>query len=254
MSVANGMDSVFAGCCNDESDFDVLFDREDSLIDTVNGVNESGDPLTGVDFADLHQTDDEATAKDVKEYDADDEKMGAPNPEGTKETEEPDNSVKGEVDKESEADKFIDSDTKEPEVKEDDDVTDNIEKVMESFEEESEYVKKEEKSDADKFIDSDTKEPEVKDGDDVTDNIEKVMESFEEGSKYVKEGCDVKDEIENEDEPVDEASADADVTKEVDVDYDEETEVLDAALGTNSSSDYSYDPSDEELIDDVMNN
>lgn len=209
MSVANGMDSVFAGCCNDESDFDVLFDREDSLIDTVNGVNESGDPLTGVDFADLHQTDDEATAKDVKEYDADDEKMGAPNPEGTKETEEPDNSVKGEVDKESEADKFIDSDTKEPEVKEDDD---------------------------------------------VTDNIEKVMESFEEGSKYVKEGCDVKDEIENEDEPVDEASADADVTKEVDVDYDEETEVLDAALGTNSSSDYSYDPSDEELIDDVMNN
>ena len=80
------------------------------------------------------------------------------------------------------------------------------------------------------------------------------MESFEEGSKYVKVGCDVKDEIENEDEPVDVASADADVTKEVDVDYDEETEVLDAALGTNSSSDYSYDPSDEELIDDVMNN
>ena len=226
MSVAKGMDSVFAGCCNDESDFDVLFDREDSLIDTVNGVNESGDPLTGVDFADLHQTDDEATAKDVKEYDADDEKMGAPNPEGTKETEEPDNSVKGEVDKESEADKFIDSDTKEPEVKEDDDVTDNIEKVMESFESESEYVKKEEKSDADKFIDSDTKEPEVKDGDDV---------------------------IENENEPVDEAAADADVAKEVDIDYDEETEVLDAALGTNSSSDYSYDPSDEDLIDDVMN-
>lgn len=77
------MDSVFCGSAADDAEFDAIFDQEDSLIDTVNGVDESGDPLTGVDFPDLHQTDDESDVDDVRDYDADDDDFGAPNPEGT---------------------------------------------------------------------------------------------------------------------------------------------------------------------------
>lgn len=106
----SNMDTVFAVNANDELEFDTVFDTEDSLIDTVNGVNESGDPLTGADFEDLHQTEDEATVDDVKdELGPDhDEKMGATNPEGSKEAEVLDVSVKGEVNKDSDADKLYD--------------------------------------------------------------------------------------------------------------------------------------------------
>lgn len=102
------LDSVFDDCTEKELDFDVIFDEDDSLIDTVNGVNESGDPLTGVDFEDLHQTQDDATKKDVEDElgPGHDEKMGAPNPEGSKEAEVTDNSVKGQVGKPSDADDF----------------------------------------------------------------------------------------------------------------------------------------------------
>lgn len=106
----SNMDTVFAVNANDELEFDTVFDTEDSLIDTVNGVNESGDPLTGADFEDLHQTEDEATVDDVKEElgPDHDEKMGATNPEGSKEAEVLDVSVKGEVNKDSDADKLYD--------------------------------------------------------------------------------------------------------------------------------------------------
>lgn len=103
--ITKNMDSVFDNSMNDTVEFDVLFDQEDSLIDTVCGVDESGNPLTGVDFDTLHQTHDDATVKDVKDVEADDDKFGAPNPEGTKKAEVGDNTAKGELGKESDGDK-----------------------------------------------------------------------------------------------------------------------------------------------------
>ena len=50
MKVAKNMDSVFANSTQDELDFDVLFPDDDTIIDFVAGVDESGIPLTGPDF------------------------------------------------------------------------------------------------------------------------------------------------------------------------------------------------------------
>ena len=50
MKAAKNMDSVFANCTQDELDFDVLFDYDDTIIDFIAGVDESGIPLTGPDF------------------------------------------------------------------------------------------------------------------------------------------------------------------------------------------------------------
>ena len=108
--ISKNMDSVFDQCTENELDFDVVFDQEDCLIDTVAGVNESGDPVTGSDdFEVMHQTADEATPKDIEDElgEGHDVDNGAPNPEGTEKAEVEDVSVKGEVDKPSEADKFI---------------------------------------------------------------------------------------------------------------------------------------------------
>lgn len=207
MKVADNMDSVFANRVEDIDDFDVMFDQEDSLIDTVNGVNESGDPLTGVDFEDLHQTQDDSTANDVKNVAADDNDMGADDLEGTNEPEKLDTSVKGQENKDSDADEFFEKDTKDPEPKVDADVNDNIEKVIESDEPET-------------FI---------------TDDIEKELEN-----EAQVEAAEV---------------ADADVVQAVDGEFDDDAEVIDAAMGVNTSvSKYEYDPSDEDLINNVMNN
>lgn len=212
MKVADNMDSVFASRIDESDDFDVMFDQEDSLIDTVNGVNEAGDPLTGVDFEDLHQTQDDATVNDVKDVPADDDKMGAPNPEGTKDPEDLDVSVKGEVNKDSEADKFFEGETKDPEPKPEEDVNDNIEKVIESEEPEG-------------FL---------------TDEIEKELENEAQSeAAVVKEG----------------EVADPDVVSAVDGEFDDDSDAIDAAMGVSVPvSKYEYDPSDEDLINNVMNN
>lgn len=67
LTACKNMDSVFDDCTNDELDFDVIFDEDDELIDSVCGVKENGDPLTGVDFEDLHNTDDEAKPDDLRD-------------------------------------------------------------------------------------------------------------------------------------------------------------------------------------------
>lgn len=207
MKVADNMDSVFANRVEDIDDFDVMFDQEDSLIDTVNGVNESGDPLTGVDFEDLHQTQDDSTADDVKDVAAEDNDMGADDVEGTKEPEKLDTSVKGEENKDSNADEFFNKDTKDPEPNPEANVNDNIEKVIESEE-------------AETFI---------------TDEIE--------------------EELENEAQVEAAEVADPDVVKAVDGEFDDDSEVIDAAMGVSTPvSKYEYDPSDEELINNVINN
>lgn len=76
-------DSVFDMSAEEENEFDTVFDQEDSLIDSVVGCNENGDPLTGVDFDDLHQEEDDATHDDFEDDLQKEEEMGAPNPEGT---------------------------------------------------------------------------------------------------------------------------------------------------------------------------
>lgn len=48
--VANGMDSVFDLSAQNELDYDVMFDDEDTIIDTIAGVDEAGVPLTGPDY------------------------------------------------------------------------------------------------------------------------------------------------------------------------------------------------------------
>ena len=68
MNAAKNMDTIFAQCTADDLDFDVFFDQEDSLIDTVNGVNESGDPLTGSDdFELIHQTEEDVDVDDIRD-------------------------------------------------------------------------------------------------------------------------------------------------------------------------------------------
>ena len=100
-------DSVYDKCAEEELEFDVVFDQEDSLIDTVAGVNENGDPVTGA--------------------------------EGTDEVEVEDNSVKGDLNKDSEADKFVEDSEKEYHEEDDSDkgvdpecVTNTIEKEIDS--------------------------------------------------------------------------------------------------------------------------
>ena len=50
MNAAKNMDSVFAACTESELDFDVMFDDDDSIIDSIAGVDEAGNLLTGEDF------------------------------------------------------------------------------------------------------------------------------------------------------------------------------------------------------------
>jgi hypothetical protein len=112
MEVAKNMDSVFADCTESELEFDVFFDQEDQLIDTVVGVDESGDPLTGVDFEELHQTDDDATVKDIKDElgpDSPENNMGAKELEGTNEADLNDDQTIDNLEKNGEscADKVI---------------------------------------------------------------------------------------------------------------------------------------------------
>lgn len=263
---AKNMDSVFSGATESDAEFDVMFDQEDSLIDTVNGVNEAGEPLTGVDFDQLHQTDDDATVKDVKDNTADDNDMGADNPEGTKSSELDDASVEGEVGKESEADKFHgDAESEYQDGKDKgsepdpEDIEKTIDKVVEgtdlddvllgdedddNFEEgcASKEPVKEEKSE----------EPEVKEEPGV-DN-----EPVEEKSLLIDS---IEEEIEKEkDKPVEESKLLDDDVEAVDSsDLDDENEVIDAAIGSgkkskkNISSKYDYETSDEDLIDMAIN-
>ena len=104
--MAKGYDSVFDGYNTD--DFDAIFDQEDSLVDTVNGCNEAGDPLTGVDFDELHQTEDDDDSDIEDEFGPDhDNRFGARHPEGAQDDYPEDNNKYGSYSKSSEADSFL---------------------------------------------------------------------------------------------------------------------------------------------------
>lgn len=233
MSVTNSMDSVFAGCTEDELDFETMFDQEDSLIDTVNGVNENGDPLTGVDFEELHQTQDDSTVADVKDGEADDNLMGAKGIEGTNEPNPDDNSVKGELGKKSDADElygnaeedYQEKDEKNPPKPDDGDVTNTIDKVIEG-------------GDIDDVLDGEDDEPVVDEGC---------------GKKPCKEGAE--EDIENEKDAVSEAGDiddELDAETEEDIDDNEIENAVSEEVG-ESGGKYSYDVSDEDLIDAAIN-
>ena len=53
--VAKNMDSVFADCTDSELSFETMFDEDDSLIDLVAGVDESGEYITGPNPEDNYQ-------------------------------------------------------------------------------------------------------------------------------------------------------------------------------------------------------
>lgn len=210
MEVAKNMDSVFGIAADDSLDFDIMFDQDDSLVDLVNGFNEAGDPLTGVDFVDLHQTQDDATPDDVRDVQSDDQPMGAKNIEGSKEVKPEDNSLSNaDLNKDSEADKFIDNADKDYQDGKDqgtapkaDNVTDVVDKVIEGADEAptgAEGTKPAEvldttvtqadlnkDSDADKFIDNADKDYQADkdqgpkpDEDSVEDTIVKAVEATE---------------------------------------------------------------------------
>lgn len=246
MSMTDNMDSVFANCTADEQEFDTIFDTEDSLIDTVAGVNESGDPITGADFEDLHQTEDDATVKDVQdELGPDhDEKLGAKDPEGSKEAEVLDTSVKdSEVNKDSDADKFYGDaedqyqDQKDSTSKVDDsDVTGTIEKSVDESADEC--------KDCDRDIDA---ELNADDGDDS-----EVKESADGEDRDIDAELNADDDDDDIDSELNEASRVK--TKDVDDSEDEDIEsVANEKIGKKASTDLSYDIEDEELLDLVLN-
>ena len=237
-NISKTIDSVFGDCTENELEFDTIFDQEDCLIDTVNGVNESGDPLTGTDFEELHQTDDDATPEDIKDElgEGHDTKNGSPDPEGAEKEEQVDTSVKGEVDKPSDADKFhgdseeeYQDDSKDPKPEEND-VTGTIDKAVE------------EGLDIDHILDpvaetADNKEDQLDEGDPVQESnpdIDSVLDPVGEASGA---DTDVKDIVD------DEQSSDS-----VDID-----KILDGDDSSSGTSNLNYDLSDEDLIDIAIN-
>lgn len=59
MAYTDQFDSVFDQSSDDALDFDVMFDEDDALVDSVEGIKEDGTPLTGDEFEDVHLSDDE---------------------------------------------------------------------------------------------------------------------------------------------------------------------------------------------------
>ena len=74
MKTAKNIDSVFANCTQDELDFDLIFDKDDLIIDYIAGVDEAGIPFTGPDYdytrilkeADMLEDIDDQEARDGK--------------------------------------------------------------------------------------------------------------------------------------------------------------------------------------------
>ena len=74
MKEAKNMDSVFANCTQEELDYDLIFDNDDTIIDFIAGVDESGELLTGPNFdyskileeVDMLEDQDDKEARDGK--------------------------------------------------------------------------------------------------------------------------------------------------------------------------------------------
>lgn len=70
--ITSKMDSVFDDVVDSVTDFDVMFDEDDHLVDVVEGFASNGKPLTGDEFEDIHLSDDEKGDPDST-FDLDDD-------------------------------------------------------------------------------------------------------------------------------------------------------------------------------------
>lgn len=219
------MDSVFNNCAEDDLEFDTLFDQEDSLIDTVNGVNEAGEPLTGSDFGTLHQEENDSCCpvKQMKDElgPGHDTKYGSPNPEGADDDFELlDNSLGQNLNKESDADKFHGNS-------------------------EEDYQSLDKYKDPDENDLSGTINSSIKEGEDIDSQLDDGEPSGGDG--------DIDSELDG--ESISESKKVKDIDSELDrknVDDQDIDSVLDDS-SSGSTPDLKYNISDEELIDMAMN-
>lgn len=211
----NNLDSVFSQQTESDLEFETVFDKEDSLIDLVAGFTESGDPVTGDEFATLHQTDDNATPDDLRdELQGNDTNDYKENPAGTTDYDYDDNSVKGEIGKDSDADKFYGDSENEYQTMNDSKPT--------------------------KFLEGNDIDDELDDEVDIDKELDDE-EDKEESSK------DIDDELDDEEESLEESSKDIDdILDDSDIDAVEKD-------SSKSSMDLSYSTSDEDLIDMAIN-
>ena len=322
-SKSNNFDSVFTSYNDEDIEFDTIFDQEDELVDTVNGVNESGIPLTetdvpmaGVKDSDLHQTDEDTTVPQFRDQVQDDTEYPS-NAEGTTDEDIEDELLNRTND--SEAGEFYDNAEEEYQDNEDlgsqnqqinnlDDEIDQIaaEAAAENFYNNSDKDYQEgkdkgatknvdpsellkqidkyacsESADIDDILGSynETDDPEIEDDEDV----DAILDSDSDGVE--NEGChkentdasgedaggDEEENIEESSDPLNslleefltEGKKEKDPTVDKDVqdiedaeseDYDLDIDALLDKEKTNSkSAGLDYDPSDEELIDLVLN-
>jgi hypothetical protein len=146
-------DRIFADCKDGEEDFDVIFDQEDSLIDSVVGVKENGEPLTGSDSNPADTAEERESSDDnpdyEKELDAQDSDDLPKDAEGTVKEDGTDTELSGAekcpaetAEKRSEDDENVDY-TKELDAQDSDDLPKDVEGTVDyEFETEPEIEKK----------------------------------------------------------------------------------------------------------------
>ena len=240
----NGYDSVFANANDEELDFDVMFDQEDSLIDTIVGCDEAGDPLTGAEECPA-KTADERSCDDCnpdydKDIDADDTKDAPNDAEGTVgydfET-SPEN--KGKVDDNTKPDpEHVEGEDQYQSSKDsvsgvDDTVTgtvDNNKDIMEAYfkEAEDELGYEEKDSEEDRLLDA----------------SEDVMEAYFREAEDELNGQDTNPRVNAEDRSCDDCNPDYD--KDIDAD---DTEAPKDAEGT-VGYDFETSPENKSKVDD----
>ena len=318
-SKSNNFDSVFTSYNDEDIEFDTIFDQEDELVDTVNGVNESGIPLTetdvpmaGVKDSDLHQTDEDTTVPQFEDQVQDDTEYPS-NAEGTTDEDIEDELLNRTDD--SEAGEFYDNAEEEYQDNEDlgpqnqqinnlDDEIDQIaaEAVAENFYNNSDKDYQEgkdkgttknvdpsellkqidkyacsESADIDDILGSynETDDPEIEDGEDVDAILDSDSDGVEnegchkENASEEDAGGDEEEDLEESCDPLNalvsdlltEGKKDPIVDKDVQDIEDAESEdydldidaLLDKEKTNSKSAGLDYDPSDEELIDLVLN-
>lgn len=318
-SKSSNFDSVFTSYNDEDIEFDTIFDQEDELVDTVNGVNESGIPLTetdvpmaGVKDSDLHQTDEDTTISQFRDQVQDDTEYPS-NAEGATDEDIEDELLNRTND--SEAGEFYDNAEEEYQDNEDlgpqnqqinnlDDEIDQIaaEAAAENFYNNSDKDYQEgkdkgttknvdpsellkqidkyacsESADIDDILGSynETDDPEIKDDEDVDAILDSDSDGVEnegchkENASEEDAGGDEEEDLEESCDPLNalvydlltEGKKDPTVDKDVQDIEDAESEdydldidaLLDKEKTNSKSAGLDYDPSDEELIDLVLN-
>ena len=176
----NGYDSVFANAKDEELEFEVMFDQEDALIDTIVGCNESGDPLTGAEPCPAataeERSDDESNPDYEKDIDAADSKDAPKDAEGTVGYDFEDKpEIKGEVDDQTKPEAEPVEGEDEYQEKEDSDkgVEDTVTGTIENDKDVLEAYFAEAEDDELGYVEKDTEEERLTDAPEVTpDDIE----------------------------------------------------------------------------------